>query len=65
LKRRVTTTLQRLHRVGADPVRAARSLQAATRQLAPLQDACGSVLAQAAAKLAERPAAFRKTVARL
>jgi uncharacterized membrane protein YccC len=64
LKRRVTTTLQRLHRVGADPVRAARSLQAATRQLAPLQDACGPVLAQAAAKLAERPAAFRKTVVR-
>lgn len=63
-KRRVTTTLERLRRVSADPARAARALLAATRELATPQNACGPVLARAAAKLAERPAAFRKSASR-
>ncbi|CCD87506.1 conserved membrane protein of unknown function [Bradyrhizobium sp. ORS 285] len=61
VKRRCAATLERLHRIGTDPVRAARALLAMARRL-PAEMASGTtVLAQAAAKLAERPAAFRKT----
>ncbi|MGY3454525.1 FUSC family protein [Bradyrhizobium sp. USDA 4353] len=63
VKRRCAATLERLHRIGTDPLRAARALLAMVRRL-PAERAGGTtVLAQAAAKLAERPAAFRKTAA--
>ncbi|MBV9629877.1 MAG: FUSC family protein [Xanthobacteraceae bacterium] len=64
IERRIITTLERLRRVSTDPARAAQSLLAAARQLAAVQGACGPCLAQAADKLAERPAAFRKAVGR-
>ncbi|WP_316228954.1 FUSC family protein [Bradyrhizobium sp. SZCCHNR1070] len=60
LQRRLTATLKRLHRVGADPARAARALLAAARGLSVETSGTAQVLAQAAGKLIERPAAFRK-----
>lgn len=62
LKRRVMATLERLHRVGSDPVLAARTLSAVARSLR--DDARVPMLRLAATKLAERPAAFRKTAER-
>ena len=58
--RRLTTTLKRLHRVGVDPARAARALLAAARGFSAEASGSSHVLAQAAGKLIERPAAFRK-----
>ncbi|WP_257169885.1 FUSC family protein [Bradyrhizobium sp. SRS-191] len=61
VKRRCAATLERLHRIGTDPLRAARALLAMVRRLPAEMTGGTMVLAQAAAKLAERPAAFRKT----
>jgi hypothetical protein len=57
-KRCVTTSLRRLHRVGADPVRAARTLLAVARRLSSETSGGTHVLTQAAGKLIQRPTAF-------
>ncbi|CAL75633.1 hypothetical protein; putative membrane protein [Bradyrhizobium sp. ORS 278] len=62
MKRRCAATLERLHRIGTDPLRAAHALLATVRRL-PAEMAGTTILEQAAAKLAERPTAFRKTAA--
>lgn len=59
-RRRLTVTLRRLRRVGADPARAARALLSTAHRLSA--ETCGGaqVLVQAAGKLMDRPAAFRR-----
>ena len=62
-RRRCTATLERLHRIGTDPLRAARALLDAVGRLPAEMSGCTPVLTRAAAQLAERPAAFRKMAA--
>ncbi|MGJ5179303.1 FUSC family protein [Bradyrhizobium oligotrophicum] len=63
-RRRITATLERLHRVGADQKRAARALLAALGRLPAETSGCKPILSRAATALVERPAAFRKTAGR-
>ncbi|MGJ5099487.1 FUSC family protein [Bradyrhizobium sp. HKCCYLRH2057] len=63
-QRRIAATLERLHRVGADPARAARALLHAAHRLPAETSGCLPALCRAATALAERPAAFRKSEGR-
>jgi uncharacterized membrane protein YccC len=64
IKRSVAAALERLHRVGADPARAARALFATARRFSAERRGEAAVLTLAATKLSERPAAFRKASGR-
>jgi uncharacterized membrane protein YccC len=64
VKRRIQAILQRLRHVGADPARAARALRAARSTIGSRLGGA-DILGEAAARLKERPAAFRKTQARV